>query len=69
MLSPACSCRCLRITQFAVQHLSDDASVALSNPPPILLLELWSDFPRLHSETLTGAITCSQGLLWVCFFL
>ncbi|KAI1231698.1 hypothetical protein IHE44_0007329 [Lamprotornis superbus] len=40
------ACSCLRITHFAVQHLSDDASAALSNPAPVLLLEALFWFPE-----------------------
>lgn len=61
--------RCLRFHILCCSALlSDDALVALSNPSPVLpLRSFWSGFLTPHSEILTGAMTCFEGLSWICF--
>lgn len=60
------SSRCLRFHILCCSALlSDNASVALSNPSPVLpLRSFWSGF-MLRSEILTGATACFEGLFLV----
>lgn len=64
------SSRCLRFHIFCSSALlSDDALVALSNPPRVLpFRSFWSGFLMLRSEILTGATTCFEGVFLVFAF-
>lgn len=61
------SSRCLRFHILCCSALlSDDASVALSNPSPVLpLRSFWSGFLMPRREILTGTMTCFEGLFLV----